>query len=146
MLLFGFVNIIGLLSALIMAAPHIIFVRRYSYYKTVFDNRAMLYIARLGRIASFFLMSFNIGVLEGGFPKPVLLMQNVWIVCTAVLTLAYAGAWALFFKTRRKAFAAAMIAVSALAVILSGILQEKTLLLTAGIVYLVGEIYLISKF
>ena len=43
----------------------------------------------------------------------------------------------------KKAAAYGIVAASAAAVILSGILQVNTLLFTAGVVYLIGELYIV---
>ena len=106
----------------------------------------MVYIARAGRFFSAFLLAINIGVLEQGFPEPKALMERFWLITTGAMLLIYALLWLLFFKTGKKGAALAIVIVSAVAVIFSGIVQVKTLLMTAGIVYLIGELYLFSQF
>ena len=49
-----------------------------------------------------------------------------------------------FSKREKKQIAILIVASSAAVVILSGILQVNTLLLTAGIVYLIGELYIVK--
>ncbi len=143
---FDIVNIYGLVISLMLATPHIIYVKTHKYDKTVFTNRAMVYIDRAGRFFSLFLMSFNLGVLEEGFTEPKELMERFWIITVGVLTLIYLLLWLLFFKTGSKGAALAITLVSAFIIIFSGILQVKTLLMTAGIVYLIGELYMFSRF
>jgi len=143
---FDLVNLWGLLFAVILCVPHIIYVRTHTVTTADYSNRAMVYIARVGRFFSVFLMAFNIGVLEEGFPEPKALMERFWLIVTGVLLLVYLLLWLLFFKTEKKGVALAMILVSAIAVIFSGIVQIKTLLMTAGVIYLIGELYLFSQF
>jgi len=88
-------------------------------------------------------MSVHIGVLEKGFTEPKELMQRFWLITTAVLVLVYWVLWAVFAKTNRQAAAYGIVAAGAAAVILSGILQVNTLLLTAGVIYLIGELYIV---
>lgn len=88
-------------------------------------------------------MAVNVGVLEAGFTSE--LMRNFWFLSTVVLIAAYLIFWALFFKTDRKMFAYVITIISAFILMLSGLLQVKTLLLTAGILYLIGELYVLKK-
>lgn len=136
-------NGFGVLFAVLLVLPHVVFVKTKSYDKTVFTNKGMVYIDRIGRFFSVLLMAINIGVLEKGFTEPKELMQRFWLITTAVLVLAYWLLWVLFCKRNKKAAAYGVVAASAAAVILSGILQVNTLLVTAGVVYLIGELYIV---
>ena len=138
---FDVVNLWGLLFASVLVAPHIIYARTHTVSTADYSNRAMVYIARTGRFFSAFLMAINIGVLEQGFPEPKALMERFWL-----LLLVYVLLWLLFFRTGNKGVALAIAIVAAVTVIFSGIVQVKTLLMTAGIVYLIGELYLFSQF
>lgn len=143
---FDIVNVWGLVFAALLTAPHIIFVRTRRYNKEVFTNRAMLYIARIGRFFSAFLMAFNIGVLEQGFTEPRELMQRFWLIVCAALVGVCLLLWGMFFKTESRGAALAISLISAFVVIFSGILQVKILLCTAGLVYVIGELYLWFRF
>ena len=137
------VNIHGLLFAVILAVPHIVFARTHTYNIKAIDNRAMLYIERVGTYVSLILMAVNIGVLELGFTSA--LMESFWLVSTSVMTAIYVVLWIIFFKKESKVIAYLLTLLTAVIVILSGLLQVKTLLLTAGIVYLIGELYVTAK-
>lgn len=141
---FSVINIFGLLFNIILIVPHIVYAKTHTYDMTIFDNRAMLYIDRIGRYCSVFLMFVNIGLLEGGFTSDY--MKKYWIISSIVLSVIYVLLWLVFFKTEKKSVAYTIIIISALIIIQSGILQVKTLLLTFGIVYLIGELYMASKF
>lgn len=143
---FDVVNIYGLAFAALLVLPHVLYNRSHTVDKTLFTNRSMVYIDRIGRYGSTFLMAFNMGILEGGFTEPKELMERFWLISTAVLTLVYLLLWYRFLKTERRLFANLIIAVSSVIIIFSGVLQVKTLLLTAGIVYLIGELYMASRF
>lgn len=140
------INIFGLPFALLLALPHILYRRSHKINTDIFDNKAMLYIDRLGRFGSLLFLSFHTGILERGFTEPKALMQTFWLVFAAVLTAAYLLLWLLFRKRERRWTANLIVAVSAVIIICGGILQVNTLLLTAGIVYLAGELYVVSRY
>lgn len=140
---FDVVNVYGLLFAVILAVPHVVYARTHNYDLKAINNRAMLYIERTGKYCSLFLMGINIGVLEKGFTAPI--MEVYWLISTSVLTVIYVVLWIVFFKKETKGFAYLLTITAALIVIQSGLLQVKTLLLTAGIVYLIGELYVTSQ-
>ena len=140
---FDVVNVYGLLFAVILAVPHIVYARTHNYDLKSINNRAMLYIERTGKYCSLFLMGINIGVLEQGFTAPI--MEVYWLISTSVLTVIYVVVWIVFFKKETKGFAYLLTITAALIVMQSGLLQVKTLLLTAGIVYLIGELYVTSQ-
>ena len=133
---FDVVNVYGLIFAVILAVPHIVYARTHNYDLKAINNRAMLYIERTGKYCSLFLMGINLGVLEQGFTAPI--MEVYWLISTSVLTVIYVVLWIVFFKKETKGFAYLLTITAALIVIQSGLLQVKTLLLTAGIVYLIG--------
>lgn len=140
---FDVVNVYGLIFAVILAVPHIVYARTHNYDLKAINNRAMLYIERTGKYCSLFLMGINLGVLEQGFTAPI--MEVYWLISTSVLTVIYVVLWIVFFKKETKGFAYLLTITAALIVIQSGLLQVKTLLLTAGIVYLFGELYVTSQ-
>ena len=140
---FDVVNVYGLLFAVVLAVPHVVYARTHNYDLKVINNRAMLYIERTGKYCSLFLMGINIGVLEQGFTAPI--MEVYWLISTSVLTVIYVVVWIVFFKKETKGFAYLLTITAALIVMQSGLLQVKTLLLTAGIVYLIGELYVTSQ-
>ena len=143
---FDVVNVYGLLFAAVLLVPHIVYMKTHTLDTGVFANRAMVYIDRVGRLASLFLMSFHIGVLELGFTEPQALMRRFWLIVMGVCSVLYALLWLLFFKKETKGCALGIILISSFMVTFSGILQVNTLLLTAGIVYLIGELYLFSRY
>lgn len=140
---FDVVNVYGLLFAVILAVPHIVYARTHNYDLNVINNRAMLYIERTGKYCSLFLMGINLGILEKGFTAPI--METYWLISTTVLTVIYVVLWIVFLKKETKGFAYLLTITAALIVIQSGLLQVKTLLLTGGIVYLIGELYVTSQ-
>lgn len=143
---FDVVNVYGLLFAAVLLVPHIVYMKTHTLDTGVFTNRAMVHIDRVGRLASLFLMSFHIGVLELGFTEPQALMRRFWLITMGVCSVLYALLWLLFFKKETKGCALGIILISSFMVMFSGILQVNTLLLTAGIVYLIGELYLFSRY
>lgn len=134
----------GLAFAVILLVPDIIYMKTNKIDRTVFDNRAMLYIERIGKYCSIFLMGINIGVLESGYTKPI--METFWLVSTVILTAAAVVLWILCFKNPTKPKAYALTIFTAVIFMMSGLLQVKTLLLTAGVVYLIGQLYVTNKY
>mgnify|MGYP003161529427 CR=1 FL=1 len=134
-------NWYGLVFAIFLLLPDIAYIRNNKIDRTIFDNKAMLYIERIGKYCSIFLMGINIGVLEGGFTKPI-----IWMISTCVLTVIAAILWLLCFNRFSKLWAYLLTAVTAVIFIMSGLLQVKTLLLTAGVVYLIGQLYVTNKY
>ena len=47
-------NGFGVLFAVLLVLPHVVFVKTKSYDKTVFTNKGMVYIDRIGRFFSVF--------------------------------------------------------------------------------------------
>lgn len=141
---FDVVNVCGLLFAIILLAPHIVYAKTHNYDMSVFDNRGMLLLERIGKYCSLFLMSFHIGILDKGFTSPV--MQKFWFIFSAVMSAAYIAVWILFFKKEGRVLAYVLTVLPAVVFMLSGLLQVNTLLLTFGVVFFIGQIYLTSKY
>lgn len=139
------INPIGLAFALLLALPHIIYRRLHTIDISIYTNKAMYYIDRIGRFGSLLLMSVHTGILEKGFTEPKELMQRFWIISTAVLLAVYLLLWGLYLKKARRWVADLIVAVSAVIIIFSGILQVNTLLFTVGFVYLAGELYVVRQ-
>ena len=137
-------NWYGLAFAIALLVPDIVYIKSNRIDRTIFDNRAMLYIERIGKYCSIFFMGINIGVLEGGFTKPI--METFWIISTCVLTVVALILWFLCFNRFSKLWAYLLTAVTAVIFMMSGLLQVKTLLLTAGVVYLIGQLYVTNKY
>ena len=139
------VNPCGLAFTAVLIFPHIFYRRRHRIDKTAYANQGMYYIDRMGRFGSLFLMSFHLGVLERGFTEPKELMMRFWLISTAALLAVYLLLWGMFFKRERKHTAYLIVAVSAVIIVFSGILQVNTLLFTFGFVYLIGELYVVKQ-
>ena len=60
------------------------------------------------------------------------------------MVILYWALWLLFFRRSSRWLANLIVAVSAAAAIMSGILQVNTLLVSFGIVYLIGELYIVK--
>lgn len=138
-------NPFGMVFSAVLILPHIIYRRKHTIDNTIYTNKAMYYIDRMGRFFSLLLMSLHSGVLERGFTEPKQLMERFWIISTAAMLLAYLLLWVLFMKHERKSAAYLIVAVSAAVIIFSGILQVNTLLFTAGFIYLAGELYIVRR-
>lgn len=141
--LLALLNPFGILFAALLAAPHILY-RKRALKKSDCDNLGMFYLDRMGRFGSLLLMSVHMGVLEKGFTEPKALTEQFWIISTSALIVVYLALWALFFRSEKRWLATLIAVFGSSAVILSGILQVNTLLLTFGVVCLIGELYIIK--
>lgn len=140
---FDVVNVYGLLFVVIMIIPHIVYARTHNYDIKSVENRAMVYIERIGKYCGAFLMAVNIGVLEMGFTSD--LMKRFWLYSTAAAVAIYIILWVLFLKTGKKGLAYAITILAGLILMYCGLLQVKSLLLFTGVVYLAGELYVTKK-
>ena len=136
-------NPFGLAFAVLLALPYLIYHRKRRFKQSDFPNKGMYLFDRMGRLGAVLLMSVHIGVLEKGFTEPKALMERFWIISTAALVLLSWLLWVFFFRNERRLTANLIVIAGAAAVILSGILQVNTLLLTFGIVFPVGELYIV---
>lgn len=141
---FDVVNVYGFLFAVILLIPDVLYAKTYKIDRSIFDNRAMLYIERIGKYCSLFLMGINIGVLEEGFTSP--LMKNFWLAAVSLMTAICVVLWIICFKKTSKAASNILTVITSIIFILSGLLQVKTLLLTFGVVYLIGQMYVSRKY
>lgn len=141
--LFGFINIFGLIFIAAMITPHVIFARSQGWSYENISNKSMLYIERIGKYGSLFLMMVNTGLAEGGFTSD--LMSVFWAISTAVLVAVYVVLWVVFYKKRSKALAYALTILASFIFIYSGLLSVKVLLLTFGIIYLAGSLYVVKR-
>ena len=137
-------NFYGLAFAILLALPHILYRRRHPTDPGGCPNKGMVILDRMGRLGVLLLMSVHIGVLEKGFTEPKELMMRFWLILTSALVILYWALWLLFFRRSSRWLANLIVAVSAAAAIMSGILQVNTLLVSFGIVYLIGELYIVK--
>lgn len=140
----NFINIYGILFTAVLVVPNVVYGKTHSHNLDIIENKAMLYIERIGKYCSLFLMSINLGILEKGFQS--VLMQNFWLISVSVLLLLYIVLWIFYFKNESKIIAYALTIIPAVIFMLSGLLQIKTLLLTFGFVFLIGQSYVTSKY
>lgn len=143
---FGFLNLYGLLIIIPMILTNVVYAKSNNYKSKLdaVDNRSLLYIERIAKYGSLFLMVFNLGVLEKGFTATI--MFRFWLLSIAVLLVIYLVSWFMFFKTKNRKTAYLLTITAAVIFMYSGLLQVKTLLLTFGLVYLIGGLYVTSKY
>ncbi len=137
-------NWYGLAFAIALLVPDIVYIKSNRIDRTIFDNRAMLYIKESENIAVFSLWELTSACLRAVLQSR--LWKPVWMISTCVLTVIAAILWLLCFYRFSKLWAYLLTAVTAVIFIMSGLLQVKTLLLTAGVVYLIGQLYVTNKY
>jgi hypothetical protein len=137
------VNLYGLIFTIVLVFPYAVYLRSGKVNENSLSNRGMLYFERIGKYCSAFLMSINIGILEAGFTAPI--MKKFWLISTSIMLVFYIVSWIGFSKTNKKGFAYAAAIIAGLVVMYSGLLQVRPLLLFAGIVFFIGEIYTVRK-
>lgn len=141
---FDVVNVYGLLFAIALLIPDIWYAKTHEINRNIFDNRAMLYIERIGKYCSFFLMGINIGILEKGFTKDI--MKTFWLISVSIMLVLCIVLWILCFRKAAKLASYSLTVMTAIIFMLSGLLQVKTLLLTFGIIYLIGQLHVTRKY
>lgn len=141
---FDVVNIYGLLFAIALLIPDIWYAKTHEINRNIFDNRAMLYIERIGKYCGLFLMGINIGILEEGFTKDI--MKTFWLVSISIMIVLCIVLWILCFRRVTRFASYSLTVLTAVIFMLSGLLQVKTLLLTFGVIYLIGQLYVTRKY
>lgn len=135
----SWINVPGMLVVMLMLLPNIVYAFRNNGAENRCHSVAMNLIEQIGRYGSMFLMAFNIGVLENGFPSKVAFLS--WLFAIALLMLGYWICWAFYLRNRRRGYALTLAILPSLMFLLSGILQRHWLLTLFAVLFSTGHIY-----
>lgn len=139
----NWLNVFGLIIVVLLLIPNIIYAIREKNQENRCTNKCMNILEQVGRYGSLFLMVFNIGLAEFGFPSVVAFIA--YLFGNILLMLSYWLIWALYFarKTYWKQIALALIPTGIF--LLSGITMLHFLLIIFAIIFGTGHIYVTSK-
>ena len=106
-------------------------------------NKFMNILEQIGRYGCMFLMIFNIGIVESGFPSINAFI--IYLVGNTVLMLSYWIIWMLYFnkQTYREQMALAVIPTGIF--LLSGITMLHYFLIIFAVIFGIGHIYVTSR-
>lgn len=86
----------GLVLVILLLIPNIIYAVRVKNQKNKCTNKFMNILEQIGRYGCMFLMIFNIGIVESGFPSINAFI--IYLVGNTVLMLSYWIIWMLYFN------------------------------------------------
>lgn len=133
----------GLVLVILLLIPNIIYAVRVKNQKNKCTNKFMNILEQIGRYGCMFLMIFNIGIVESGFPSINAFI--IYLVGNTVLMLSYWIIWMLYFnkQTYREQMALAVIPTGIF--LLSGITMLHYFLIIFAVIFGIGHIYVASR-
>ena len=128
---------------ILLLIPNIIYAVRVKNQKNKCTNKFMNILEQIGRYGCMFLMIFNIGIVESGFPSINAFI--IYLVGNTVLMLSYWIIWMLYFnkQTYREQMALAVIPTGIF--LLSGITMLHYFLIIFAVIFGIGHIYVTSR-
>ena len=121
----------GLVLVILLLIPNIIYAVRVKNQKNKCTNKFMNILEQIGRYGCMFLMIFNIGIVESGFPSINAFI--IYLVGNTVLMLSYWIIWMLYFNKQTGIF------------LLSGITMLHYFLIIFAVIFGIGHIYVTSR-
>lgn len=135
----NWINVFGAIIVVIILIPNIIYGLRNRGIKNLCTNKVMNVLEQVGRYACMFLLIFNIGLLEFGYP--FLGAFVAYFLGNAALLTAYIIFW-IFYSKKKSMFRAMALAVIPAAVfMLSAITLLHVLLIVFAIIFAVAHCY-----
>lgn len=132
-------NIYGLIIIIVMLIPNIIFAHKNPNIENKCKNKWMNLSEQIGRYGSFFLMIFNIGILELDFNSATTF--ELWLVATIILLLLYLVIWGIYFNRKSSKLPLSLAIIPSIIFILSGYLMRHYLLIICSILFTIGHVY-----
>lgn len=136
----GWLNIFGGIIVLLLLMPNIMYSFKFRNQKNFCTNKLMLVLEQLGRYMSMFLMIFNIGIAEFGFPS--LQAAMFYFVGNIVLLVAYWSGWLLYLSHRTLSVSLFLAICPTLIFLLSGFTTMHILLIISAFLFGIGHIYI----
>ncbi len=136
---FNWINGWGATIVIIMLIPNIIFVIGNSHLENKCENVIMNTIEQIGRYTSMAFMVVPILVWEFRFKS--FLEMICYVMVTSVLLLLYLVVWFFYSKSHSKNKAVILALLPTMIFVISGILLRYWLLMSTGILFGAGHIY-----
>ena len=139
----NWINIFGLIIIVLLLIPNAIYAYKNKNIENKCKNKLMNIIEQIGRYGSMLLMVFNIGVVELGFKSNE--SFAIWIISVIILMILYWIFWILYFKSKGLIKAMVLAIIPSIIFIYTGIMLRYWLLVTFGVLFAVGHIYVTYK-
>ncbi|WP_369283994.1 hypothetical protein [Oscillibacter sp. GMB15532] len=139
-MLFGWLNLTGLLIIGLMMIPNLIFYHRTPRMENQCTWKPLRMMEQVGRYGSMAMMVFPLLVGEFGFKSEEVFV--IWLFLCVVMLVAYFVFWIVYFRKPSLITALWLAILPAAIFILRGIFLRHWLLAGFGIVFAVGHIYI----
>lgn len=135
----SWINFFGFAIVILLLLPNVIYAVKFRGMVNRCKNKVMNLLEQIGRYASMFFMSFNIGIAEFGFASPEAFI--IYYVGNIILLIAYCAIWVLYFKKIVLWKRMALVVIPTAIFLLSGITLRHYLLVISAIVFGIGHSY-----
>lgn len=135
----SWLNVFGLILVVLLLIPNIIYAVKCRDVENLCKNKLMNVLEQIGRYGSMFLMVFNIGIAEFGFPSANAFV--VYFLGSIALMLAYWIIWIVFFIKRSMWNCMALAIIPTLLFLLSGCTLRHILLIITATIFGIEHIY-----
>lgn len=139
----NWLNIWGLIIVVLLFVPNIIYVVKEKNQENKCTNQFVNWVEQIGRYGCMFLMVFNIGLAEFGFPSAGAFI--VYLIGNILLMMAYWLIWGLYFKKKEYWKQIALASIPTGIFLLSGITMLHFLLIAFVVIFGIGHLYVTSK-
>lgn len=141
---FGWVNIFGLITVILLLLPNIIYAIKHKGERNLCENRFMNILEQAGRYGSMLFMV--VCLKEGGYGFSSLAAFLIYCFGNLALLLAYWIVWGIFIagKPKREGVAGVKMALAILPsclFLLDGITLKYGLLVIFAVLFAIGHIY-----
>lgn len=133
------INIGGLIIVILMLMPNIIYAIKNRNEVNKCENKVMNIVEQIGRYASMFLMIFNIGIFQHGFPSVNSLL--LYFIGNITLLITYWIIWGLYIKKKKMWSGMALAIIPTGIFMLSGIALLHIPLMISALLFGIGHIY-----
>lgn len=136
---FSWLNLWGLILVVLLLIPNILYAIKVKNHENKCANPWMNAMEQIGRYGCLFLMVFNIGIAEFGFPSVGMFL--VYLFGNPLLLISYWIIWILYFNKQSDWKALSLAVLPACLFLLNGITMRHFLLIGFALLFAIGHIY-----
>ncbi len=136
-------NVFGIITIILLLIPNIVYAIRCKKKEKDPPARFMDVLEQIGRYGCMFLMVFNAGLTEFGFPS-----LAAFLICMAgdlLLLIAYWIIWILYFKKQTHPGQMALAVIPVCLFLLNGITMRHYLLIIFAVIFGIAHIYVTGR-
>lgn len=137
------VNMFGLAIVILMLVPNTVYVYKNPQIQNKCTSKLMNIVEQVGRYGTMLLMGLTINVAAMGFSSYE--SFALWIIIEASLLLFYYFFWFIYAKKPTMSYALVLAIIPSAIFILTGLFSRYYLLVTMGMIFCVGHIYVTVK-